>query len=381
MKTSQTLILVLVLIILLIILAFAIFPKIKRKLMHSGKIYKYKCAVGSCEIIIKNKKVMNKFCSFHAQVQKYHLFFIKNKLAISKKSLMYMSINAQLFNSDLTRYKIFSEFESKMWHFIKQPMNYFLDWDGTIGGFNCSLTSDNKKAITDLLKKGNNVTIATGRHPNELIDLIPSKINKYIIGANGGIILDKESQKIVYIKTIKKSIVQHVKKIAQENKCIFAFIDRKYINFTHFWKDEQFFHPYYKKNINYITPNLSKRLNTDIVLIGIRVIGGNSIQKIHNEIIEKYSSDVSISWIDKNAFHLTDKKVNKWSGIQELLKIQPNKNPIITFGDADNDFAMIQNAHLGIAMGNANEKIKSIATLVIGNCDKNPIYDFVKKLK
>lgn len=51
---------------------------------------------------------------------------------------------------------------------------------------------------------------------------------------------------------------------------------------------------------------------------------------------------------------------------------------VIAFGDGDNDFEMIRDAGIGIAMGNATEKVKSIADYVTTNVNEDGIYNALK---
>src|SRR5690606_25612704 len=54
--------------------------------------------------------------------------------------------------------------------------------------------------------------------------------------------------------------------------------------------------------------------------------------------------------------------VNKWYGISQVaarLQIEPEQ--IVAIGDDVNDFEMIREAGLGVAMGNAIERIKAVA--------------------
>ena len=43
---------------------------------------------------------------------------------------------------------------------------------------------------------------------------------------------------------------------------------------------------------------------------------------------------------------------------------QPENDEIMTFGDAHNDYLMVKNAGLGIAMGNAVDSLKKVAKFV-----------------
>ncbi|WPO94195.1 pyridoxal phosphatase [Buttiauxella sp. HR94] len=68
------------------------------------------------------------------------------------------------------------------------------------------------------------------------------------------------------------------------------------------------------------------------------------------------------------------KRLAQWVESQGLSMSQ-----VIAFGDNYNDLSMLQSAGLGVAMGNAADKIKEAADLVIGNNTESGIADVVNK--
>jgi hydroxymethylpyrimidine pyrophosphatase-like HAD family hydrolase len=76
-----------------------------------------------------------------------------------------------------------------------------------------------------------------------------------------------------------------------------------------------------------------------------------------------------------------DPSVNKWEGILHVARrhgIQPHE--VIAIGDDWNDLSMIQNAGLGVAMGNAREEIKAVAGRIIGTNRQEGLAVFLEEL-
>jgi Cof subfamily protein (haloacid dehalogenase superfamily) len=76
-----------------------------------------------------------------------------------------------------------------------------------------------------------------------------------------------------------------------------------------------------------------------------------------------------------------DPSVNKWQGILHVAhrhNVQPRE--IIAVGDDVNDLSMIQNAGLGIAMGNACPELLQCAAQVIGRNDHDGLAIFLEEL-
>ena len=76
-----------------------------------------------------------------------------------------------------------------------------------------------------------------------------------------------------------------------------------------------------------------------------------------------------------------DPAVNKWEGVLHVARrhgIEPRE--IIAIGDDVNDLPMLQNAGLGVAMGNGRSEAKAVADLVIGTNADEGLAQFLEEL-
>lgn len=68
------------------------------------------------------------------------------------------------------------------------------------------------------------------------------------------------------------------------------------------------------------------------------------------------------------------KGINKASGLREVCKLYGiNMSEVVAIGDSLNDVAMIREAGLGVAMGNAQEEVKKIADIVTATNDEDGV--------
>ena len=77
---------------------------------------------------------------------------------------------------------------------------------------------------------------------------------------------------------------------------------------------------------------------------------------------------------------ITNENVNKWEAIKfliEKLNIKPEE--VISIGDNINDKEMLENAGLGVAMGNAAPYIKEFADDVTLDNDNNGVAETIEK--
>lgn len=67
---------------------------------------------------------------------------------------------------------------------------------------------------------------------------------------------------------------------------------------------------------------------------------------------------------------------DKFSGIEKMMKLlNAPVEDVVVFGDGHNDYSMFQKAPISIAMGNAIDELKEIATYVTSDSNENGIYN------
>ncbi|MFD2169540.1 Cof-type HAD-IIB family hydrolase [Tumebacillus lipolyticus] len=82
-----------------------------------------------------------------------------------------------------------------------------------------------------------------------------------------------------------------------------------------------------------------------------------------------------------NVIEVMKAGVNKATGLSLIVEsLGLNREQVIAFGDEDNDFAMIEYAGLGVAMGNANLELKAIADSICDTNDNDGIAQMLERL-
>lgn len=79
------------------------------------------------------------------------------------------------------------------------------------------------------------------------------------------------------------------------------------------------------------------------------------------------------------AFDIIPKRGGKAAGIRQILEhFKIGQEESMAFGDGDNDIDMLRYAHIGVAMGNAGEHVKTHADYVTACVDDDGIYKALK---
>ena len=72
--------------------------------------------------------------------------------------------------------------------------------------------------------------------------------------------------------------------------------------------------------------------------------------------------------------------VTKGTGLKKLCEhLGISLEETIAVGDADNDIDVLKTAGLSVAMGNANDTVKSICDVVVSDCDHDGCAEVIEK--
>ena len=271
-----------------------------------------------------------------------------------------------------------------------------IDLDGTMLNQYGMVTQRTKEAIEKAQKKGIEIVIASGR-PTVSVKTIAKDINsnKYFISGNGAIIYDLTNDEIIYENTLKKQKVLEIIKICEENSIYYNIYTEKEIiaknlqcNVLYYHKENLNKEEKDRTHINIVENIYDYILNRDEKIVKITICDGH--QTIFNSIIRKLKEINDIEVLEVSHMsrkmiqqgteeipieyfytEISAKNVDKWNAIEFLKeKMQINTDEIIAIGDNMNDKKMIENAGLGIAMGESNPVIKEIANQITDtNCE------------
>lgn len=281
-----------------------------------------------------------------------------------------------------------------------------IDLDGTLLNSYGQVSNTNKVAIKKLIDKNIEVIIASGRPINSASSFAKEiGANKYMICGNGSILYDLQNNSIIYDKCIEKQKVLQIIKICEENS-IYYNIYTENLTITKSLNYNTLVYNYENQNktdeqktnikiVEDIYKYISESENINILKITIcddnEIIFGSIIRKLRQikgiDVLDvehmskktiKYGTDeITIGYYYTE---ITSQNVNKWNAIQELSKMLNIKNEeIVAIGDNINDKQMIENAGLGIIMGNSAEYMKQFANVEVSDNNSNGVAEAIEK--
>lgn len=280
-----------------------------------------------------------------------------------------------------------------------------IDLDGTLLNSYGEISEENKKAIKKAQENGIEVVLASGRVPDS-IERYAKEIDsqKFLIAGNGTILKDIQKNEIIYDNFISKEKALKIIKMCEENSVFCNVYTQKTIitkelnyNVQYYYYENSKKDDELRTNINVVNDiyKYVEQINTSPIS-KINICDENKI--IFNSIVNKLKriNGVTIldvehmskkvikkgsEFIDLQYYYteITNEMADKWEAIKELARIMKiQKNEIIAIGDNINDEKMINNAGLGIVMGDSALSIKNVKNIITKSNNENGVAYAIK---
>jgi Cof subfamily protein (haloacid dehalogenase superfamily) len=248
----------------------------------------------------------------------------------------------------------------------------FFDIDGTLVNEAKEIPVSTKKAVQALKEKEINVMIATGRSPYHAKIVADELGIDSMINFNGSYITHKGT--IIYKQALLK---QEIKKlyqfVSQHNLCLTYLGENDYAT-----SDKE--NPYYLQmfgNRTHWEATMDPFFFEKNEVFQIFLHSPKEMDELFKQTFPHFDF---IRWAEFG-MDVIPKNHSKALGIQKitkLLSIPPSE--MVAFGDGENDKEMIEYVGMGIAMGNADKKLKPLANFVTSHVDEDGILNGLKNI-
>ena len=262
------------------------------------------------------------------------------------------------------------------------------DLDGTILTGEKKLTARTKRALEEAIAQGMIVLPATGRPfsgiPKEIMEV---KGIRYALTSNGARIVDAKDGTIVYEKPVPKEITEKILDIYDKYDTLqeIYFQGVGYISEHDLQRVDQMMESpamaEYVRSTRKVVKNIRE---TARQLPG----GVDKVHAIFADQSEKMCAlreleqmgQVTVTRALSNNIEVNAAGVNKGSGLVELGKrLGIEREEIMAFGDGDNDEPMLREAGFGVAMANAEEKVKAAADYITESNEEDGVAKAIER--
>lgn len=259
------------------------------------------------------------------------------------------------------------------------------DMDGTLLDSQKKVREDSLIMIEKAVQSGKIVTLSTGRCMPELTMFNEQFRNiSYYNCISGALIWDNINQTTLTSSPIPRAIALELLEIASKEDLMIHFhSDRSIIqenmidqmpafqmgnsqemfrritvkpkDIVQYYKDNDF--PLYKVCLYSRTPELREQLLPKLLPL-----------------------DLTLTYSEKTSIECSRNGISKASGLLHLCqKLGIPVERTIAVGDADNDLSILKTAGLAIAMGNANQNVKSIADVTVSDNNHGGCAEAIEK--
>jgi len=268
------------------------------------------------------------------------------------------------------------------------------DMDYTLLNKEKTVSEKNREAIRKAIEKGVHIVVATGRiYTSARVYAKLLGVCTPIIASNGAIIREAVFNNPM---DTEKTIYRNILPMEAVNEMI--RLSHKYGIFSHFFTDDTI---YAEKLVNVsmrytewnkflgvedqvkikIVEDVEKAVAEDKVQI-LKAVAvdrdSEKIQRLRDSIVE--TGIVSVTQSMKDNLEVMNQGVTKGNAVKMLAEMYGIKREeIIAIGDNENDISMIEYAGMGIAMGNAEESLKSVANHITGDYQEDGVAEAIKR--
>lgn len=253
-----------------------------------------------------------------------------------------------------------------------------LDLDGTLVGESHHVSEKNKRAVKKAAQKGIKIILASGR-PFAGIQKIAeemelSRLGGYVVGANGGCVVDMKTGNRIGYKTIPTELYQEIDKLVKEWKNVEVLTydeDSMLI--------ENVNHPHAMSIARGLLIPIQKAENLIMQLkspVNKFIITGEitDLTLIIAHLKEKFAGRLECIYGGGHFIEIMPYGVSKAEGLKLLMqKLHLSAENLMCIGDSANDIQMFEYAGFPVAMENACKEVKERACFVTGSCKENGV--------
>lgn len=252
----------------------------------------------------------------------------------------------------------------------------FFDVDSTLYSHKSnSIPKSAIEAIKIAKANGHIIVLATGRSKKltDLLDIFKYIDFDYFVTINGTLVLDKNDN-IIFSLPCNKGAIENVLNLVDKHNLNLCFINK---DDYYLYKDED-----KRSHLGYDPlhiPIPKKLAYTGEDIYQMNLFCEDEYVK---EFIDLTGNYLSYSKLDNYGYDVYAKDQTKATGIMHLIDyLGIDNKDTFAFGDGHNDKEMIEFCEVGIAMGNAIEKVKNASNYITDDIDNDGIYKAMKYFK
>jgi Cof subfamily protein (haloacid dehalogenase superfamily) len=256
-----------------------------------------------------------------------------------------------------------------------------LDLDGTLLSSDHTILPETKEYLINIQKQGTKVILASGRPTYGMMKVAEQlklkEFGSYLVSFNGGQITKLDTNEILFEESLSKEDLRFIYNISKEENVGLLTFEEGHV----------------------LTPKKDEYIEYEAMLNGLEIVENDDfynyvnfqavkcimtaeptyLKEVEEKLQVKYPQ-YNITRSQPFFLEFTKQGIDKANALGILFdKIGIAVEDSIAFGDGNNDRTMIEFCGIGVAMDNANPKVKEIADETTLSNDANGIVHTLKK--
>jgi len=248
----------------------------------------------------------------------------------------------------------------------------FFDIDGTLFSFKTkSIPESTQNAIRILRQKGIKVIVATGRSINDLDHIKDIEFDGFLT-FNGGHCTTTDGE-VMFRHTIHSEDISNLLKYSEDSEVSFSLMYEDKVRISH--QSPQVVELYDHVNIP-VPPLLNKEMPDieNVLQVNVFIDPESEVSFMKEVMPNSLASRWTPLFADVNP-----EGISKQNGVQYFCDFYNiDRSETMAFGDGGNDISMLKYVAIGIAMGNAGEKVKEAADFITDDVDDHGVESALK---
>lgn len=261
-----------------------------------------------------------------------------------------------------------------------------LDMDGTVLNPQKHVSPGNAHAISDLVKRGGNVTLCTGRNLLELHefahDLAPVQ---FAVLMNGSVTYDFVHNRPIQLSSIPRDLALRAAQTALDAGAIVHVMTLRatYIR----QQDIDRLADYNLASYHQTFDTLATRIDDPYAFIADHAAEITKLNLYHltqeDRARTKHAladTDLTLSYSEAASLEVTPAGCSKATGVKRLCdELGIGMDQVVAVGDGLNDLAVLQAVGMPVAMANAAPEVKAIAHAEVGDNDHDGVAEAIQR--
>ena len=268
-----------------------------------------------------------------------------------------------------------------------------IDLDGTLLSPDGTVSPRNKAAVHRALRAGMLICFATGRNWTEsqtVLDAVEHYDTAVFVG--GAMVIDTKQRQTLHRTGMAPQLAREVCQVIEDlGQAALALQDTAEAGVDYLVTADVDLNDATRQWMRVTTAKvhavhgLPHHPHEHTIRVGL-VAAPEQVRQVHAELKQRFGGRIVCQNLFVPAYavevlEVFDPSVNKWEGILHVARAHGIRGEeIVAIGDDVNDIAMIQNAGLGVAMGNAKPEVIAIARHVIRRNDEDGLGEFLDEL-